>query len=550
MPAHRVGETELVSTRRHPRPFAFLAAGLVAAVATTALVGPAASSEDDLRAEERRATAQRYEDLSLFTSVLELVRSSYVEDVDEHELLMSAMRGVLEGLDPHSAFMNPEAFEDMQVETKGEFHGLGIEISKEQGTFIEVVAPIDGTPAKRAGIKARDRITSICPTEKPADWTEECRGTTEMTLFEAVSLMRGSKGTTITIYILREGMTEPKRFDIKRDTVKVASVRARLLEPGYGYLQIASFQERTAADVRARLTELQEENGTGLSGLVLDLRDNPGGLLNQAVEVADQWLRDGLVVYTQGRDETQRTEYNANGGTIQPDYPMVVLVNEGSASASEIVAGALQDHHRAIVLGVSTFGKGSVQTVYPLDGGAGLRLTTALYYTPSGRSIQEVGITPDFEVRQGDASTLGFPQRPRVRERDLQGHFTQQDATGLDAGGAPPDRILEHEQSREEAPDASDRPGGSDAGDEDEDSAEADREAEGEAPDVQLTRALEVLKSWTYFEELEKLRREGDPGVQAVAAAQLEAPPASDADSGPAGDAGSRAPAIPKARLD
>lgn len=462
---------------------------LLAASAAVLLLASSPAVAD----EERDRRAQRYEDLAVFTSVLELVRSNYVEEVDEHKLLLAAMRGILEDLDPHSAFMNPEAFEDMQVETRGEFQGLGIEISKETGAFIEVVAPIDGTPASRAGIEARDRITSICPTETPEDWTEPCRGTTEMTLFEAVSLMRGKRGTSITIYILREGMNEPRRFDIKRDTVKVASVRAELVEPGIGHLRITSFQERTGRDVRARLEDLREENDGPLAGLVLDLRDNPGGLLNQAVEVADQWLRDGLVVYTQGRDERERTEYSSADAVVEPDYPIVVLVNEGSASASEIVAGALQDHHRAIVVGVTTFGKGSVQTVYPLDGGAGLRLTTALYYTPAGRSIQEVGIIPDLVVRRGDAGGEGLPKRRRMREKDLQGHFTQQDATQLEGGGtAPPERILEQDQD----------------GDAEDSGDEAPAAPTPDDVDVQLDRAVEVLKSWTYFEDLRRLREQ------------------------------------------
>jgi carboxyl-terminal processing protease len=511
----------VIIRRRSPSPFTSFVLGLAIVVAGSSLVGRAASPGD-----ERRIQAQRYEDLSLFTSVLELVRSHYVEEVDEHALLMSAMRGILEDLDPHSAFMNPEAFEDMQVETRGEFHGLGIEISKEQGAFIEVVAPIDGTPAKRAGIQARDRITSICPTEPPEDWKTECRGTTEMTIFEAVTLMRGRKGTSIAIYILREGMTEPKRFEIVRDTVQVASVRSRLIEPDYGYLQVTSFQERTSADVRERLTELRQQNGGPLSGLVLDLRDNPGGLLNQAVEIADLWLREGLVVYTQGRDERQRVEYASSDRIVEPDYPLVVLVNEGSASASEIVAGALQDHHRAMVLGVSTFGKGSVQTVYPLEGGAGLRLTTALYYTPSGRSIQEVGISPDFVVQRTDLASVGFPdRRRRMRERDLLGHFTQQDATGLENGASvPPTRILEQDQDALES-----RQGSAGKAGEREDEEDAPAAAEGsseEAPqDVQLTRALEVLKSWAYFRDLQRMRDDPDSSERepgAIAAAGSE----------------------------
>ncbi len=468
--------------------------GMAVTILATGLISQAVSADED-----RDRHAQRYEDLSLFTSVLELVRGSYVEEVDEHALLMSAMRGILKDLDPHSAFMSPDAFEDMQVETKGEFQGLGIEISKETGSYIEVVAPIDGTPAKRAGIEARDRITSICPTEKPEEWNEPCRGTTEMTLFEAVSLMRGKRGTSITIYIIREGMSEPKRFEIKRDTVKVASVRGELLDPGIGHLRISSFQERTGRDVGARLRDLERENEGELQGLVLDLRDNPGGLLNQAVEVANHWLGEGLVVYTQGRDERERTDYNSSNAVLEAGYPIVVLVNEGSASASEIVAGALQDHHRAIVLGVTTFGKGSVQTVYPLEGGAGLRLTTALYYTPSGRSIQEVGIRPDLVVKQSDEPELGFPNRRRVREKDLQGHFTQQDAAGLDDGSAAPTRILEHEQAPEGVPF-------------DADGLQAARAAENPQPvDAQLARAVEVLKSWQYFDDLRQMREDQKP---------------------------------------
>ncbi len=487
---------------RRPRRSLGTSFGAFVSVAAVVLAAAALVASDVAADDERARRAQRYEDLSLFTSVLELVRGNYVEDVDEHELLMSAMRGILEDLDPHSSFMSPDAFEDMQVETKGEFHGLGIEISKEAGEFIEVVSPIDGTPAQRAGIQPRDRITSICPTEPPEDWSEPCRGTTEMSLFEAVSLMRGKRGTSIGIYILREGLSEPQRYEIKRDRVKVASVRGKLVESGIGHLKISSFQERTAKDVHARLVDLEGENGGALEGLVLDLRDNPGGLLNQAVEVADHWLREGLVVYTQGRDERERTEYAASKKVIEADYPIVVLVNEGSASASEIVAGALQDHHRAIVLGVTTFGKGSVQTVYPLDGGAGLRLTTALYYTPAGRSIQEVGITPDLVVKQSDEATAGLPNRRRMREKDLEGHFTQQDARGRGSNRTPPPRILEHETTPNDDSPAS----------EDEDEPTTDEGADGKSKrDVQLTRAVEVLKSWTYFEDLRRLREEQSP---------------------------------------
>lgn len=502
--------------RRTPTFLAPFACGIAVAIAATTLVGQAESSAE--AAGKPANAAQRYEDLSLFTSILELIRNHYVEPVDEHALLQSAMRGLLEDLDPHSSFMEPSEFDEMQVETKGEFHGLGIEISKATGEYIEVVSPIEGTPAQRAGIKARDRITSICPTEKPEEWTEPCRGTAEMSLVEAVALMRGRKGTTISIYVLREGMTEPRRFDIQRDTVTVASVRSKLVEPGIGHLRVSSFQERTGQDVGQQLERLEQENAGGLKGLVVDLRDNPGGLLNQAVEMADHWLGEGLVVYTQGRSASERTEYRSDAAVTGGDYPIVVLVNEGSASASEIVAGALQDRHRAIVLGQSTFGKGSVQTVYPLEGGAGLRLTTALYYTPAGRSIQEVGIQPDIEVDPGESPELGLPNRRRMRESDLDGHFTQGDAKGRKADAPvpirrPPPRWPGAEGASPEDAPADGQKGGDDrkggagkdgaAGEADGNGAEAE---ERPAIDVQLARAVEVLKTWQYFDDLRAQR--------------------------------------------
>jgi carboxyl-terminal processing protease len=419
-----------------------------------------------------RASTERYEDLSLFTHVLSLVRGSYVEPVDEHALLRGAVRGLVQELDPHSSFMDIDAYKEMQVDTRGEFHGLGIEITKAQDEAIEVISPIDGTPASRAGIRARDRIVSICPTERPEGWKKDCRPTKDMSLFEAVSLMRGRKDTEITIYILRKGFDVAKPFEIRRDVVKVASVEGKVLEGGIGYVRIRSFQENTAGELRATLAELSIEAGDRYAGLLLDLRDNPGGLLDQAVQVADEWLADGLIVYTQGRDDSQRQEYRARAERGSNDYPIVVLVNEGSASASEIVAGALQDHKRALVLGVDTFGKGSVQTVFPLEDGSALRLTTALYYTPAGRSIQEVGIAPDIVVQAVESTTV--TRRRRVRERDLQGHFT-------------------HDEADPEAGDGQ--------------AAEGAELAEEGPPDVQLTRAVEVLKSWTYFDAL----RTGSP---------------------------------------
>lgn len=474
--------------RRHVHPAAAFGAGAVAALVGLALVGGAATR-----------AAVRYDDIALFASVLDLVRRNYVEPVDEHELMESALHGLLLELDPHSAFMSRDAYDEMQVDTRGEFHGLGIEITKTQGGYIEVVSPIDGTPAFRAGIKPHDQITAICPTEVPEEWDEEetCRNTKDMSLIEAVSLMRGRKGTEITIDIFREGFEKPRPFAIRRDVVHVASVEGRMLEPGYGLLHVRAFQERTGEDLGEILEQLHEEAPDGLRGLVLDLRDNPGGLLNQAVGVSDLWLSDGLIVYTQGREESQRQEYQARGAPVEPDYPMVVLVNAGSASASEIVAGALQDHDRALVLGAPTFGKGSVQTVYPLDGGAGLRLTTALYYTPSGRSIQEVGIEPDIEITPSVQGAVSVERR--VRERDLRGHFTHEDAAPED--GDLPLEIPEPAESdpKGQTDDAADQPS-------------------DELGDVVLDRALEVLKSWTYFERLSERRASRDPRAEAAEA--------------------------------
>jgi len=323
---------------------------------------------------------------------------------------------------------------------------------------------------------------------------------------EAVTLMRGRKGTAITIYILREGLEEPKRYEIKRDTVTVASVRSELVEPGIGHLRVSSFQERTGQDVGQQLAALEAKNGAPLAGLVVDLRDNPGGLLNQAVEMADHWLPDGLVVYTQGRNASERTEYRSNEAITGGDYPIVVLVNEGSASASEIVAGALQDRHRAIVLGKPTFGKGSVQTVYPLEGGAGLRLTTALYYTPAGRSIQEVGIIPDIEVDPAGAAEVGLPNRRRMRESDLDRHFTQSDATGRESGDPAPAAAPRVEPKRGAGKAVPVDSGA--AGDPEKTAVEgADAKGPVKPPvDVQLARAVEVLKTWQYFEDLSDQR--------------------------------------------
>ena len=433
--------------------------------------------------------ATRYEDLSLFTNVLNLVRRNYVEPVEESDLVKGAVRGMLQELDPHSSFLDAEAYKEMQVDTRGEFHGLGIEITKREDGFVEVVSPIEGTPAAKAGLKPRDQIVTICPTEVPEDWKEPCRSTKSLTLFEAVNLMRGKKGSEITIEVFREGFDKPQPFKITRDVVKIVSVSGEMIEPGYGYVRLRTFQEHTAEDLQEVLDRLNRESG-GLSGLVLDLRDNPGGLLDQAVKVSNAWISDGLVVYTKGRLDAQRQDFRAQPSGVEPNYPMTVIVNEGTASASEIVAGALQDQRRALVLGVQTFGKGSVQTVYPLDDGSGLRLTTALYYTPSGRSIQEVGITPDIVVEEG-TTDVAEASRRRLREGDLEGHFTHDEA---EPGAAPPGPAPVTPEGEEPV---------------------------AEGADVQLARALEVLKSWTYFE-----RMRGAPGEGLQARADAKAAPA------------------------
>ncbi|RIK91551.1 MAG: peptidase S41 [Proteobacteria bacterium] len=450
-------------------------------------------------------TAARYEDLSLFTSVIHLVRRNYVEQVNETNLIRGAVRGMLAELDPHSAYMDPDAHKEMQIDTKGEFHGLGIEISKRRDGYIEVVSPIDGTPAARAGIRARDQIVAICPTDRPDDWTEDCKTTKNMTLFDAVKLMRGRRGTAITIRVFREGFERPQPYTILRDVVKVASVEGKLLEPGYGYVRVRSFQERTARDLEKALDGVRKEANGQLSGLVLDLRDNPGGLLDQAVRIADDWIRDGVLVQTKGRVESQQQAFNARDDGTEMEGPLVVLVNAGSASASEIVAGALQDHGRAVVVGTQTFGKGSVQTVYPLEDGSGLRLTTALYYTPSGHSIQEVGITPDVVVENpvpAEKPTTGDDEdeessRP-LRERDLDRHFSHKDAE--------PDAVRPEPPSPDEKPVEHQKPA-----------------PVVEAPaseDVQLARGVEVLKSWASYDDL---RQENRAALTPVASASPSA---------------------------
>ena len=329
--------------------------------------------------------AATYENLRLFTEVLSIVQSQYVDEVAAKDIIYAAIKGTLRGLDPHSSFLDPEMYREMQVETSGSFGGLGIEITL-RDDVLTVVTPIDGTPAHRVGLQPGDRIVKI-----------EGITTKDMQLTDAVKRMRGKPGSKIVISIMREGFTEPRDFEITREQIHVQSVRAVPLEPGIEYLRLRQFQEQTAQDMEAALEKFMK-NGK-LQGLVLDLRNNPGGLLTSAVEVSEKFIEAGkMVVYTEGRVRNQNMRFNANAKRVYLDFPIVVLVNQGSASASEIVAGALQDHGRAGVLGTQTFGKGSVQTIIPLSDGSGLRLTTAKYFTPKGRSIHGKGLAPDILV--------------------------------------------------------------------------------------------------------------------------------------------------------
>lgn len=340
--------------------------------------------------------------------VIDRIQRAYVDEVPAEEIIQNAIDGILSGLDPHSSFLTPEDFADLRRSTSGQFGGLGIEVQMDDG-MVNVVSPIDDTPAYRAGVQAGDRISHLDG--------EPVQG---MNLTQAVEIMRGEPGTSIRLTIVRGSET----FDltIERAIIQVTSVRSRMLDPGFGLVRISAFQQNSGRDLVAEINKLQAENGGDLRGLVLDLRNNPGGLLNASVDVVDVFLGNELVVYTESRLPESAQRYHARAQTPFPDLPLVVLINGGSASASEIVAGALQDHGRAVVMGVQSFGKGSVQTILPLDNQSALKLTTARYYSPSGRSIQAAGITPDIEVQQGQFVADETAER---RERDLRGHLDQ-----------------------------------------------------------------------------------------------------------------------------
>ncbi|HKL56577.1 MAG: S41 family peptidase [Roseovarius sp.] len=424
---------------------------LTGIIVTTQVAAP-------LLAQESRPS-NVYEQLDLFGDIFERIRSQYVEEVDESELITAAINGMLTSLDPHSSYMSPEDAADMRVQTRGEFGGLGIEVTQEEG-FVKVVSPIDDTPADNAGIEAGDFITHV-----------DGESVLGLTLDEAVDLMRGPVGSEILITVVREGEAEPFEVSIIRDTIKLTAVRART-EQNAIVLRVTTFNDQTSKNLKSGLEEQAEAAGglENVDGIVLDLRNNPGGLLTQAIKVSDAFLDKGEIVSTRGRNPEEGERFNATAGDLIDGKPIVVLINGGSASASEIVAGALQDHHRAIVVGTKSFGKGSVQTVMPLRGDGAMRLTTARYYTPSGRSIQALGVSPDIIVaqpRRTPEEEESEEETPRARfEADLRGR--------LDNDSLSEDEVRQVEEER----------------------ARAEAAAKLREDDYQLAYAIDILKGF------------------------------------------------------
>jgi carboxyl-terminal processing protease len=401
-----------------------------------------------------QAKTDTYEDLKAFTQALELVKRNYVENPDSKEMIQGAIRGMVSNLDPHSSYMTERQFKEMDMDIKGEFQGVGIQISIKNQQLM-IIAPIEDTPGFRAGLAAGDKILRIND-----EWTKD------LTIEQAVDKMRGPRGTPVRLLIFREGWDKPKEFKITRDVIKVRSVKAKMLDNGIGHVKITQFQGQTVEELEKALQDLEAK---GMTKLVLDLRNDPGGLLDASVEVSGKFLpKNKLVVYIQGRQAADRKDFLTSAMGAPREYPIVVLVNTGSASASEIVAGALQDSKRALIVGTQTFGKGSVQTVFRLEGGGGLRLTTAKYYTPSGRSIQNVGITPDIEVKLPIVKEpkTGEPALPIIREKDLSRHLKND---------------LVKEEKKKEQPKSEE---------------EFDMEVmpKNEKDDIQLQKAVEILK--------------------------------------------------------
>ncbi|MBI3015216.1 MAG: S41 family peptidase [Candidatus Tectomicrobia bacterium] len=400
-----------------------------------------------------RAVSSTYENLRIFNDALYLIQANYVEELKPQQILYGAIQGMLKTLDPHSAFMEPAMYKEMQVETEGSFGGLGIEITVKDDQ-LTIVAPIEGTPASRVGLKAGDKIIRI-----------DGESTKDMNLQEAVKRMRGPKGSTVTLTIVREGLPAPKDFTMTRDVIRIQSVRSRVIDGNIGYIRLRTFNRNSGEEMEKILTEIKKVKP---KGIILDLRNNPGGLLDQAIKVSGLFLPKGeLVVYTEGRASGTSKRYRANSSNVSITEPLVVLVNAGSASASEIVAGALQDQGRAVILGVRTFGKASVQSILPLSDGSALRLTTAKYFTPKGREIQAKGITPDIVVAEIVPTQAAKQEERVVREKDLKGHLE----------GSPPAKEEGKDDSNNGKPD-------------------------DPVQDPQLNRAIDLLKSWSIFKNM------------------------------------------------
>jgi len=414
-----------------------------------------------------------YESIELFTDVMAIVKKSYVEEVDTKKLIYGAINGMLSSLDPHSSFMPPDTYKEMKIDTKGAFGGLGIEISIKDGV-LTVISPIEDTPAFKAGIKSGDQILKI-----------DEKFTKDLNINDAVKRMRGLKGTKVILTIMRDGFDKPKEFPLVRDIIQVKSVRSAMMDGGYGYVRIAQFQEKTDEDLGKALKALKEQNKGELKGLVLDMRNDPGGLLDQAVRVADHFVPEGqMIVYTEGREKDSKMQFTAKKGGKEPAYPIVVLINGGSASASEIVAGALQDHKRAIVMGTQSFGKGSVQTIIPLSDDSGLRLTTARYFTPKGRSIQAKGITPDIVVERVELPKESAAKKDgmHLREKDLENHFETEVKTGTSGD------VKKEEKKDDKKEEKKDE--------------RTQRLEENLKNDYQAMRALDLLKGWDLIKSM------------------------------------------------
>ncbi|MFH1077529.1 MAG: S41 family peptidase [Pseudomonadota bacterium] len=426
-------------------------------------------------------TDDAYEDLKIFADVLDIIEKNYVDTVDSKELIRGAIKGMVSVLDPHSAYLQPEAYKELQIDTHGEFGGVGIVITKVDG-IITIISPIEGTPAFKAGLEAGDKIFKV-----------DGKDTKDMDLEEAVKLMRGTKGTKVTITVVREGWDKPRDFTITREIIPLKSVRGFTLKDGYGYIRITNFRDKTTQDLEAALKKI-ESGKSPLKGLVLDLRYNPGGLLDQSIDVADLFLEKGTIVAIKGRNKSSDKVYAAHADKKDRKYPIVVLINGGSASASEIVAGALQDQKRALILGTPSFGKGSVQTIEPLSDGSGLKLTIARYYTPNGRCIQAQGITPDIEVPMREMAKV--KEDTHVREKDLEQHIENGTENKKD------NKITEEPQKdKEEKPQDKEKDGVEREdmlfGNKDEEIAEKLWQQ-----DNQVRQAIQILQSWDIFSKI------------------------------------------------